>query len=68
MLFYTDGTSLETLRPSQVVETALHHTSGGVRCDWCEVQLFFGAPPRPKNRWKALDEATSNVKFHQDRT
>ena len=27
------GTSLEALRPSEVVETALHHTSVGVRCE-----------------------------------
>ena len=36
--------------------------------NWCEVQLFFAAPPRPKDRLKALDSASSNVKFHQDRT
>ena len=36
--------------------------------NWCEVQLFFAAPPRPKDRSKALDQASSNVKFHQDRT
>ena len=23
--------------------------------NWCEVQLFFGAPPQPIRRWKALD-------------
>ena len=32
------------------------------------MQFFFAAPPRPKDRCKALESATSNVKFHQDRT
>ena len=52
---FSNRTSLETLRPSEVVETALRHASVGVSVKWCEVQLFFGTPPRPKDRWKALD-------------
>ena len=30
---FSNCTSLETLRPSEVVETALHHASIGVRCE-----------------------------------
>ena len=30
---FPNRTSLETLRPSQVVETALRHASVGVRCE-----------------------------------
>ena len=45
---------LETLRPSEMVESGLRHASVGVSVNWCEVQLFFAAPPRPKDRWKAL--------------
>ena len=45
-------TSLETLRPYEVVETALRHASG---VNWYEVQLFFGAAPKAICRWKALD-------------
>ena len=48
----SNRTSLETLRPSEVVKTALCHTSMGVRC---EVQLFLGAPPQAIGHWKALD-------------
>ena len=29
----SDGTTLETLRPSEVVETALRHSAVGVRCE-----------------------------------
>ena len=52
---FSNRTLLETLRPSEVVETALRHTSLVKGVNWCEVQLFFGAPPSPKHRWKALD-------------
>ena len=30
---FPNRTSLETLRPSEVVESALHHASVGVRCE-----------------------------------
>ena len=63
---FLNRTSLETLLSSEVLESGLRHASVGVK--WCEVQLFFAAPPRPKDRWKALDEASSNVKFYYDRT
>ena len=33
---------------------------------WCEVQLFFGAPSRPKVRWKALDLRRLNMQFQLD--
>ena len=34
--------------------------------NWCDVQLLFHAPLRPICRWKALDQPSSNVQFHQD--
>ena len=46
---FSNRTSLETLRTSEVHETALRHASIGVRC---EVQPFLGAPPRAILRWK----------------
>ena len=49
------GTSLETLRPSEVVETRFVTLQLAQGVKWCEVQLFFGASPRQKYRWKALD-------------
>ena len=33
----------------------LRHASVAISVSSCEVQLFFGASPRPKVRWKALD-------------
>ena len=64
----SDGTSLETLRPSHGVETRFVTLQLAEGVKWCEVQLFFGAPPRPNDRWKARNWASSNVKFHHDRT
>ena len=43
-------TSLETLRPSEVVETALRHALIAVRCE-----LFFGALPKAIRHSKALN-------------
>ena len=51
---FPNRTSLETLRPSEVVESGLRHASVGVRCELVWSATFFGAPPRPKNRSKAL--------------
>ena len=52
---FPNRTSLETLRPSEVVESALRHASVGLGVNWCEVQIFFAALPRPKDRWKVLE-------------
>ena len=40
---FSNRASLETLRPSEVVETALRHTSIGVRCELVWSATFLGS-------------------------
>ena len=52
--FSRTGRNNKNLQRSNLFQlTIFKHGLLGV--NWCEVQLFFAAPPHPKYSWKALD-------------